>query len=169
LSYNPTPAWALQVSQARINDAHATGPREDVNKTTASAVHSLGWDGDKALNTTAVWGYNNAVGGHHPDSHSLLLESALSLGNTAVYGRYEWVEKATGDLLLDGSLYGEQTLFPLNALTLGIQWNLANVLKTNMAVGLQGSLYVALGELEPVYGKARLGLQAYLRIYPGRM
>src|SRR5690606_8218433 len=101
--------------------------------------------------------------------HSLLLESALNLGNTAVYGRYEWVEKSTGDLLLDGSLYGEQVLFPLNALTLGIQWNLANVLKTNMAIGLQGSLYVAPEELEPVYGKNPLGMQVYLRIYPGRM
>src|SRR5690606_38086196 len=53
LSYNPSPSLALQVSQAWIKDAHATGPREDVNKTTASAIHSINWGSDTSLNTTA--------------------------------------------------------------------------------------------------------------------
>lgn len=169
LSYNPSPAWALQVSQAWIKDAHATGLREDINRTTASAIHSLRWGGDNALNTTAVWGYNKTVGGHHPNSHSMLLETALTLNKTAFYGKYEWVEKSTGDLLLDESVYGHGELFPINAFTLGIQQNLLNALKTNLSVGVQGSLSVAPHELDPVYGDNPMGFQAYLRIYPERM
>src|SRR5690606_30039145 len=143
LSYNPFPSLALQVSQAWIKDAHATGPREDVNKTTASAIHSINWGSDNSLNTTAVWGYNSTVRGHHSDSHSMLMESALTLNNTAIYGKYEWVEKSTGDLLLDESNYAHGALFSINAFTLGVQQNLVSALKTNIAVGVQGSLYVA--------------------------
>jgi len=169
LSYNPLPAWALQVSQAWINDAHASGPREDVNKSTASAIHSLCWGSGNALNTTAVWGYNHTVRGHHPDSHTILLESALSLNKTAIYGKYEWVEKSTENLLLDETIYGDGELFQINAITLGVQQNLANVLNTNMSVGVQGSLYVALDKLELVYGRNPIGLQADLRINPELM
>jgi len=169
LSYNPSPAWALQVSQAWINDAHASGPREDVNKSTASAIHSLRWGSGSALNTTAVWGYNNTVRGHHPDSHSVLLESALTLNKTAIYGKYEWVEKSSGNLLLDESIYGDGELFAINAFTLGIQQNLGNALNTNISVGLQGSLYAVPDKLEPVYGNKPIGLQAYLRFYPKMM
>src|SRR5690554_2350712 len=80
LSYNPSPSWALQVSQAWIKDAHATGPREDVNRTTASVTHSVRFNESISfLNTTAVWGYNNTIRGDHPASHSFLLESALNL------------------------------------------------------------------------------------------
>ena len=169
LSYNPSPAWALQVSQAWVNDAHASGPPEDVNKSTASAIHSLRWDSGNSINTTAVWGYNHTVQGHHPDSHSILLESALSLNKTAIYGKYEWVEKSTGNLLLDESIYEDGELFPINAFTLGVQQNLVNVLHTNVSVGVQGSLYAAPDKLNPVYGNNPIGLQAYLRIYPRMM
>lgn len=169
LSYNPSPSLALQVSQAWIKDAHATGPREDVNKTTASAIHSINWGSDNSLNTTAVWGYNSTVRGHHSDSHSMLMESALTLNNTAIYGKYEWVEKSTGDLLLDESNYAHGALFSINAFTLGVQQNLVSALKTNITVGVQGSLYVAPDELDPEYGDSPIGLQVYLRIYPEKM
>lgn len=51
------------------------------------------------LNSTAVWGLNNAQG-HHAQS-SFLLESALNLPATTIFGKYEWVEKSTEDLLLN--------------------------------------------------------------------
>ncbi|HET8736760.1 MAG TPA: hypothetical protein VFM69_09175 [Pricia sp.] len=169
LSYNPSPAWALQVSQARVNDVHEFGPREDVNKTTASAIHSLRLNPKFFLNSAAVWGYNDAVGGHHRPSHSFLLESALTLNTTTVYGKYEWVEKSAEDLLLDEAVYGHGKLFPINSITLGIQQRLINLLKTNAAIGVQGSLYHTSNQLNGLYGKNPMALEVYLRIYPGLM
>lgn len=169
LSYNPSPAWALQVSQARVNDVHEFGTREDLNKTTASAIHSLRIEANSLLNSAAVWGYNHDPAGHHPGSHSFLLESALTRQSTTVYGKYEWVKKSTEDLLLDESEYGHGTLFPVNSFTLGIQQRLMTILNTYIAIGAQGSLYQTSDQLDDLYGKNPMALEIYLRIYPGLM
>lgn len=169
LSYNPSENWALQVSQAWLNDVHSIGAREDVNRTTASAIHAIKLGENKFLNSTLVWGYNDIVTGHHPASHSILLESALTLGKTSVYGRYEWVQKSSEDLLLDKSVYGHGELYAVNALTLGVQQKLFNEWNTNFSAGIQGRLYVTPDGLENLYGETPIGVQVYLRIYPGRM
>lgn len=167
LSFNPSPSWALQVSQAWVKDVHGSGPREDVNKTTASVIHALRLGAETFLNSAAVWGYNKAEG--HHQQHSALLESALSLRSTTVYGKYEWVEKSTEDLVLDEDTYGHGALFPVNAVHLGVQQRLVNAFKTNLAVGVQGSWYGVDDRLEELYGSNPLALQVYLRIYPGIM
>lgn len=167
LSYNPSPAWALQVSQAWVKDVHEFGPREDVDKTTASAIHSIRLSPKNLLNSAAVWGYNKAEG--HSGQHSVLLESALTLDKTTIYGKYEWVEKSAEDLLLNETVYGHDTLFGVNAITLGIQHNLFSLLKTNAAVGVQGTFYSAPNTLDGLYGENPYALQVYLRIYPGLM
>lgn len=167
LSYNPSPDWAFQVSQARVNDVHEFGARENVNKTTASAIHALRLGLNSLLNSSAVWGYNDA-NGHH-DQHSFLLESALALNTTTIYGKYEWVEKSTENLLLNDAIYGHGTLFPVSSFTLGIQQRLFNTYKTNLSVGAQGSLYNTSGQLNEVYGKNPMAFEVYLRVYPGLM
>lgn len=164
LSYNPSPSWALQVSRARMKDVHELGPREDINKITASAIHALQLGPDTFLNSAAVWGYNNAEG-HHA-RNAVLLESALSM-NTTIYGKYEWVEKSTEDLLLNEDMYGHGALFPVNTVTLGIQQDLFSVRKTNMAVGAQATWYRADSQLDSLYGKNPFALEIYLRAYPG--
>nr|WKN38613.1 hypothetical protein K4G66_07845 [Tunicatimonas sp. TK19036] len=168
LSYNPAPAWALQVSKAWVKDVHGLGPREDVNKTTASAIHSLRLGTGTFLNSTAVWGYNKAQGHHDPQS-SFLLESALTAHSTTVYGKYEWVEKSMEDLLLNEEIYGHGALFPVHAISLGVQQNLAEILHTNVALGAQGTWYQSPSPLEDLYGSHPLALQVYLRLYPALM
>ena len=168
LSYNPAPAWAFQVSKAWVKDVHALGPREDMNKTSASAIHALRLGADTYLNSTAVWGYNQAQGHHDPQS-SFLLESALTAKSTTVYGKYEWVEKSTEDLVLNEEIYGHDAIFAVNAVTLGVQQSLAEVLKTNVALGVQGTWYRSPDELEELYGSNPLAFEVYLRVYPGLM
>lgn len=167
LSYNPSKQWALQFSKAWVKDVHEFGPREDVEKTTASAIHSYTFGKDKFLNSAIVWGHNKADA--HHDQHSFLLESALTLRKTTVYGKYEWVEKSTENLLLDEEIYGHGTLFNVNAFTLGVQQNLYSVFKTNIAAGAQMSIYNSSDKLNDVYGKNPYALQFYLRFYPGIM
>ncbi|HET7360947.1 MAG TPA: hypothetical protein VFI78_03355 [Salinimicrobium sp.] len=140
-----------------------------MNRSTASAIHAVQLGENKFLNSTLVWGYNNSITGHHADSHSILLESALTLNNTSVYGRYEWVQKSTEDLLLDEAVYGHGKLYDVNAITLGLQQKLFNEWDTNFSAGIQGRLYLTPDGLENIYGEIPVGLQVYLRIYPGRM
>lgn len=168
LSYNPSPAWALQVSRAWINDVHELGPREDMIRTTASAIHSISLGANKMLNSTAVWGFNNPKG-HHPSSHSFLLESALQLNKTALYGKYEFVQKSAEELVLDEAIYDHDQLFPINAITLGVQQNLWTQWKTHLSIGVQGTWYSTPEELVELYGKNPLALEVYLRIYPAKM
>ncbi len=169
LSYNPAPEWALQVSQAWVKDVHEIGPREDVNKTTASVIHAKRLGARTFLNSAAVWGYNKAVKGHHDPQHSALLESALTLNNTAIYGKYEWVEKSAEELLLDEEAYGHGAIFPVNAITLGVNQNLFKVANTYLAVGVQGTWYGVDDKLQNLYGKNPLAFQTYIRLYPGLM
>jgi hypothetical protein len=167
LSYNPSPAWALQVSRARIKDVHGIGPREDMNRTTASAIHSVSLGANKMLNSTVVWGFNQPLD-HHSSSHSFLLESALQVNQTAIYGKYEFVQKSTEDLVLDEEIYGHGELFPINAVTLGVQQKLISHWNTNLAAGLQGTWYKTPSALENIYGRNPFAFEVYLRIYPVR-
>lgn len=169
LSYNLLDNWAFQVSRGWMYDVHALGPREDKTRTTASVVHTAQLAPEIFLNTSAVWGYNETIDGHHPESHSFLLESALSLNTTTVYGRYEFVEKSTGDLLLNEAVFGHGNLYPVNDITLGIQQKLFNALNTNVSMGTQASLYLTPDGLEDMYGDNPWGMQFYLRINPGKM
>lgn len=167
LSFNPSPSWALQVSKAWIKDVHELGPREDVDKTTASVIHALRLGADVFLNSAAVWGYNNAEG--HHQQHSFLLESALSLNATTIYGKYEWVEKSAEDLVLDEETFGHDALFPVNAVSLGVQQRIFSAVKTNFSLGAQGTWYGTAEDLKGLYGSNPLAMEIYLRIYPGLM
>lgn len=169
VSYNPTQNWSLQISHAWLNDVHSIGPRADMERTTASVVHAVPLGKNSFLNTTAVWGNNKSVDGHHPSSHSILLESALTLDKTSIYGRYEWVEKSTEELVLDENSYEHGTLFPVNAISLGVQQKVFSRWNTNFSLGVQGRLYLAPDGLEKLYGETPVGALVYLRIYPGKM
>ncbi len=167
VSFNPSPEWALQVSKAWVKGPHLLDPDEDVNKTTASVVHAKRLGDNIFLNSTALWGYNYSAD-HHRE-HSVLLESALSLHKTAIYGKYEWVQKSTEELVLDEETYGHGSVFPVNALTLGVNQNLFKLGNTNVALGVQGTWYGVDEKLQSLYGKNPVALQTYIRIYPGLM
>lgn len=169
LSYNPSPEWALQISQAWVKDVHEFGPREDVNKTTASVIHAKQLGARSFVNSAAVWGYNKAIADHHNPQHSALVESALTLNKTSVYGKYEWVEKSGEELLLDEETIGHGKIFPVNAVTLGVNQNLFKVANTNLAIGVQGTWYGVPDQLQGLYGKNPLSFQTYIRLYPGLM
>lgn len=167
ISYNPTPAIAMQFSKAWVKDVHELGPREDINKMTASVLHSLKLRSDHYLNSAFVWGYNEPKN-HHSSSHSFLFESTYSIVSTSIFGRYEWVQKSTEELLLESSFaHGE--LFSINSFTLGAQQRLFTSWKTNFSLGLQSSIFITPKVLEGVYGNNPFALQVYLRLSPALM
>ncbi len=164
LSYNPSKEWALQVSNGWIHSPESIEPQQNVDRFTASAIYTKMLDDDSYIATTLVYGQN-----HFSDNGktlpSMLLESSWQMHKTAVYGRYEYVQKDADELDLTDT-YPLNPNFTINALTLGVNRMLATIAKTNLTVGLQSTLNVSPSELKTLYGSAPLGFEVYLRITP---
>lgn len=166
LTANPSKTLSLQVSKAFIKSPEAFHPGEDIDRTTASILHVLPLAGEnRFLNSAIVWGYNDSGEAHQENSFTV--ESNLQTNRLAIYGRYENIEKSAGELLLDQ--FEDHTLFKINALTVGLNYTVFRQWKTNLALGAQGTLYMAEEGLDPVYGNNPMSAEIYLRIGPALM
>jgi hypothetical protein len=167
LSFNPTAKWALQASHGFIKEPESLHPGEDVNRTTASATYSSRGFGEEFFNATALWGMNKTK--HHAAEHAALLEASYNIKRTAVYGRYEWVQKSLEELNLNEAEFEHDAIFPVHAFTAGASYDLLNIGKTKIALGGQFSFYSPDKRLSNLYGDNPLAGQVYLRIYPRAM
>jgi hypothetical protein len=166
LTANPAASLSLQVSKAFIKSPESVHPDEDVDRTTASITHSLPLQRENHfLTSTFVWGYNDKGGGHQENSFTL--ESNLQLGRLAIYGRYENIEKSGEELSLEQ--FEENKLFAINAVTLGTNYTILRRFNTNLAIGVQGSIFMADRLLISIYGNNPFSFEAYLRINPALM
>lgn len=167
LSYNPSRNWALQVSHGFIKSPELLHPYEDVSRTTASAIYSLPLKDKSVLNATAVWGMNKSKS--HDGENAFLLEGEWRKNKLALHSRYEWVQKSTEELALDENVYGHDEVFPVNALTLGLDYDLLKISKARIAGGAQLTIYHADDRLNNLYGKNPMAFEVYLRLYPAMM
>jgi hypothetical protein len=163
LTVNPSKTISAQISKAFIKSPEAADPDENVNRTTASVLHSLPLQSVNSFLTSAfVWGYNDAGEGHQENSFTL--ESNLQLDKFSVYGRFESIEKSAGELqMID---FEDHELFKINALTIGLNYTFLRTWQTNFAIGAQGTLYNADEALNPVYGNNPASVEVYMRISP---
>lgn len=167
LSYNPTKNWALQVSHGYLESPEQLHPEENVSKTTASAIYSRPLGDNGSINAIGLWGMNKTKG--HDGENAFLLEGSWQKNRLAVYGRYEYVQKSVEELALDEAMYGHDSVFPVNLITLGISADLFAIGKTNLSAGSQVSVYSADDRLHDLYGKTPVSFEVYLRLYPVRM
>ena len=165
LSFNPNAYWAFQVSQGFIKSPEPLRPDENVYRTTASAVYSRPLRAGSFVNVTGLWGLNQS----HANENAVLLEAAYVVKRFSVFGRYEYVEKSVDELNLDENRFGHDARFGVNALTVGLSFDLIKSKALRMAIGGQGTYYSADGRLDYLYGKNPLSGQIFLRIYPPRM
>lgn len=166
-SFNPSNNWALQVSHGFIKSPELLHPDEDVTKTTASAIYSKTFGGNSMVNATAVWGQNKHGG--HAGQNSVLVEGEWRKKKFALHSRYEWVQKGLEELDLDEATFGHDAVFPVNAFTLGFNYDLLQFGKTRLAGGGQWTLYSADNRLNSLYGKNPMAVEVYLRLYPSLM
>lgn len=166
LSFNPNKNWALQVSQGWIKSPEAMHAGENVNRTIVSAIYARPLGTEKNINATALWGLNKTKG--HEGENAALLEASYRNKKLSLYTRYEWVQKSAEELNLDESVY-HQHLFGVNAVTLGINYDLFQLKKIRTALGGQITYYKTNSALNNLYGKNPVGAQVFLRIYPGLM
>lgn len=167
LNYNPSKNWALQVSHGFINSPEELHADEDVYRTTASAVYSLPFGKEKTFNATALWGLNKSPA--QQGDNSALLEGDLRIRRLDVYTRYEFVQKTTEELVLNPLVYGNDSIFPVNAITLGLNYDLMHLGPLNLAAGGQLTYYGADHRLSSLYGKNPMAGQIFLRLYPRMM
>lgn len=167
LSFNPTENWALQVSHGFIKSPELLHPEEDVNRTTASAVYSKELANNSTINATALWGMNKVK--DHDGENAILAEAQWRKNKLALHSRYEWVQKGIEELSLDDAVYGHDAVFPVNAFTLGFNYDLLNIGRTKLAGGGQWTFYHADERLNSLYGKNPMAYEIYLRLYPSRM
>jgi hypothetical protein len=165
LSVNPSKEWALQVSNGWLKSPEEAEPLDNVNRFTTSAIHTKTLGDNSYVATTLVYGQNRHHGKTQP---AVLLENSLQLNKTAIYGRYEYVQKDAGELDLE-SLFPGDPNFSINAITLGTNRIVATYKQTNLTLGLQATLNASPKALRPLYGTAPVGLQVYLRITPSLM
>ncbi|WP_207432962.1 hypothetical protein [Sabulibacter ruber] len=167
LSYNPSENWALQVSRGWLKSPESLEPEEDVTRTTASALYSrpLPGGGDRFFTSAFIWGFNG--GGHHKE-HSAIAEANLQMDKTAIYGRYEYVQKTPGELDLTDQ-FDHHDVFDVHALTLGTSQRVANFANTYLTVGVQGTVFSPDPLLKTLYGKTPVSGEIYLRLNPGLM
>jgi hypothetical protein len=166
LSLNPGKQLALQVSQAFLKSPEALDPDENVKRTTASVIHHLPFKKENSyLSTSVIWGYNKS----DHEENSFLLEPLLQLDKTAIYGRYEWLEKDAEELDLHQFINGEIQEFTIQALTLGANRIFIRKYGYNLAFGIQGSVFISDSRLESVYGKNPVSAEIYIRLYPHLM
>lgn len=164
LNFNPSANWALQVSHGFIKSPEALNPTEDVYRTTASATYSLPFGDEKTFNATALWGQNKSPG--HEGDNSALLEGDVRIKKLALYTRYEFVQKTTEELVLNPVIYSNGTIFPVNAITFGLNYDLFKLGPLNLAAGTQLTWYGADSMLNSLYGSNPLGAEVFFRLYP---
>jgi hypothetical protein len=162
ISVNPDRNFALQFSQGFIHSPEALEPAVNIIRTTASVLHTMLLDHHKFIATSLVYGMNHSSLGQ--TLHSVLLESNLNLAILSIWSRYEFVQKDASELNL--LQFNNQTIFNINAFTLGINKVLYSVANTDFSLGLQGTIDLADKQLAPVYGNSPLSFEVYLKIAP---
>jgi hypothetical protein len=157
----------MQVSHVFIKEPESLHPGEDVNRTTASVVYSRYHGFGNYFNASAVWGVNKTK--DHKGEHGLLVEASTTQKRLGVYGRYEWVQKSTEELVLDENIHGHDAVFPVHAFTAGLNYDLFPLGQTKVAAGGHLTFFSPDQRLSSLYGQNPLGAQIYLRLYPGLM
>lgn len=164
-SVNPTDNFAVQFSQAFIKSPEALEPEENITRTTASILHSIILGEKTHLTSAAIWGVNH-IWASRPE-HSALIESNLQRNKTALYGRYEFIQKSADELKI--VLDAGDELFSINKLTLGASYNFLHLFNTNFRIGIQGSALLTSSKLHTLYGKLPLAAEIYLHVLPINM
>ncbi|WP_448698967.1 hypothetical protein ACFGVR_18855 [Mucilaginibacter sp. AW1-3] len=170
LSVNPNDHWAMQFSQGYIKGPEALNPLENILRTTASISKQYNFNDDKFISSALIWGYNHVEepGGGTANEHSITAESNVQLDKTAIYGRYEFVQKTADELNLSPASVNA-AVFNVNAITLGVNHRLFKTWNTNVTLGIQSTLNIIPQGLNTLYGNSPLSGEVYLKISPSLM
>ena len=152
VSWNPTAAWALQLSRGDITSPEQLEPTVDVVRTTASAMYGTDALGGH-LQAMLAWGRNQQTGaGHYAELDAWNLESAwrLRAADTLLF-RFEHARK--NELFNLGDPAGDpHDEFAVNSLSLGWVHELTALGAGSLGAGVLWTKSLVPAELEDDYG-----------------
>jgi hypothetical protein len=159
LSWNPSRAWALQLSHGRLVSPEQLEPGIDVDRTTASAIWSRA-SGSARWHATLAWGRNRNRPGRTLDA--FLLETTVSMrARHGVFARGEIVEK---DELFEEQdpLHGRA--FTVGKVSVGYLYDFMRTARVAVAAGASGGLHFTPGDLKATYGDLPASGIVFLRM-----
>ncbi len=159
-SWNPAPAWSLQLSYAEVTAPEQLEPDEDETKLSASAIHTRRIGGDGWWATTLAWGRKT---NEHDESKDVwLFETALSPDDRwTVFARAERIET---DELVPGPGGGHGPLYTVSKASFGAvrDWRVTEHVR--FGLGALYSVNRVPAALEPVYGGDPDGAMIFARL-----
>ena len=167
LTVNPSERWSVSASygfvaaaRSDIEPVHAHG---SLHRLGASVAHARVRAGCGSWTSTAVYGMNRPGGGD-PATSSVLLESSLGLRDRgSIFGRAEYVQRTSEDLVLTGAIPAR---VEVAALSLGLLRELSRSAGHALGLGARATVNVVPPELEPFYGlRTPLGLVVFGRLH----
>lgn len=94
-----------------------------------------------------------------------MLEGNLQFNKSAVYTRYEFVQKSGEELDLFNE-FGD-TNFDINVVSVGYNHTLMPGQSFDLSAGTKATLNISDKKLQNLYGKTPVGWQVYLQLRPG--
>ena len=156
VSFNPTPAWALQASFGRLISPEQLEPDVDTDRTTASALYAHAWDGGHG-EATLAWGRNRNRPGHILDAFTAEAAAQLRDKHT-VFARVERVEK--DELFPPGSPL-EGRGFEVGRVSAGYRAEVWRDEHVALGVGALGGVSLIPSSLEAAYGERPVSLLVF--------
>jgi hypothetical protein len=166
LSWNPNKNLALQISHGFLKEPESLEPGINIRRTTASLIYNKPLGEDSNWATSLIWGNNDP--NHGPSSNAYLAETAYQKKRNTLFLRAERVQKSGHELVLAPSL--EETLFPVNAVSVGMVHDIKHGKGVDVGLGAQLTYGNNPSALNSYYGgNNHLGFQLFLRIRPSRL
>jgi hypothetical protein len=170
-TFNPSPAWSLQASLARIEEPEILHPDLDVKRFTLSAARSASF-GPGRLESLLAVGRNvrsrllsTSPFTTYPPTRSqdaVLLESTLRWpAGHAVLARLEWVEK--DELFIRRDAFHVRT-FPVAKLDLGAVRELVSMRRLSLGLGFTAGVHRLPEVLEGEYGRRPWAYTVFARV-----
>jgi hypothetical protein len=147
VSFQPSAAWSLQISAGKLRSPEQLEPDVDTDRTTASAMHAMAWEGGR-WESTLAWGRNRNRPGRILDAFAA--ETALRLGERSTwFGRIERVEK---DELFEEPSPLEGRAFHVGKVSLGFRFDALRTDRMALGFGAMGTVSGMPRPLVSAYG-----------------
>ena len=147
LSFNPTPAWALQASAGRLHSPEQLEPEVNTDRATISAMYAHPWEGGR-WETTLAWGRNRNRPGRVLDAFSAEAAARWQDRHT-LFGRWERVEK--DELFPEGDPRAGRP-FTVAKASLGYRYDLWQIEHWTAGIGVVGTVAMLPFDLISAYG-----------------
>jgi hypothetical protein len=167
---NPDSQWSVSAGYGFLKSPEILEPEESTHRATLGVMRGskLGMEGQWA--STIAVGANKHEGDSRWTTAALLESEAILDRRNTLFGRIEFAQKTTEDLVLPTTgenAVAEGEVFNVGSLSLGYIRDIGRGLGTTLGLGVRGTVNILPASLEPFYGTRNpLGAMVFMRVRP---